>query len=161
MFTPEITARIVADHAQFYVHDSSLNPFEPFPTVTERECRLGWTRNQNSIWYFTASELWSHRLDLFVVTDSPGPGVADRMLVHNLDLPTGNFVVHEQPGCLLSVRPGSYSIYVRAYNLGCETDEDLPDVEFLGRTDLERYELFLVPGFTQEEGVISGRELLF
>ena len=161
MTTPDVTARIVADHAQFYVYDSSLNPFEPFPTITERECRLGWTRNDNSIWYFTASQLWSHRLDIFVAPDPPAPGDSERMLAHNLDLPTGNLEVHEQPGCSIFLRPGAYAIYLRAYNLGRQTDEELPDSAFLARDDLERYELFVVPGVTQTEGVISGKELLY
>jgi hypothetical protein len=160
MATPEVTAPIVADHAQFYVHDSSVNPFEPFPTITDRESRLGWTRNDNSIWYSTAGQLWSYRLDIFVAAHPPLPGDSERMLAHNLDLPTGNLVVHEQPGCSIFLRPGSYSIYLRAYNLGCETDEELPDPEFLAREDLERYELFIVPGVTQNEGVISGKEFL-
>src|SRR5262245_618537 len=100
-----ITARLVSEHGQFYVHDSSLDPFEPFTPITDDEVRAGWMRNPNSIWYRTVGELWVFRLDLLVSSRAPGPGASDRMLIHNLLLPTGNLVVHDHPRCSLVLRP--------------------------------------------------------
>jgi hypothetical protein len=54
------------------------------------------------------------------------------------------------------VPPGDYKIYCRAYNLGKEgaAMSDLPDDEFFKHEEWERYELILVPGEANREGLL-------
>jgi hypothetical protein len=42
-----------------------------------------------------------------------------------------------------------------------ESEEELTDEELFSRADLERYELFVVPGAAATEGVILGRSTLW
>lgn len=62
---------------------------------------------------------------------------------------------------------GSYIAYVLAFNLGIDAlsegdlDKDLSDEELQQRTDLEHYNIVLVSGSSQTEGVIKGEEYLY
>lgn len=80
---------------------------------------------------------------------------------HALRLPTGHLCIHDHPEASMELRPGEYGLFLRAFNLGAESDVDLPDDVFLAREDLERYELFVVPGASPSEGVIAGKPTLW
>lgn len=159
------TTRLLADHGQFYAFDRSANPYEPLPEITAETVRRGWTRNRHAIYYFTVGRLWDYRLDLYRSRGSVELDGAQRLLAHNLTLPSGELVVGNpiasENVASLSVTPGDYALYLRAFNLGAEAEEDLDDELFLARSCLERYELIVAQGATRSEGVIEGDATLW
>ena len=161
---PGIHMRLLADHGQFYAFDATRDPVE-LPTITDDAVRRGWARTADAIYYFTVGQLWSFRLDLFRSSGPPKLDNAERVLSHRLHLPTGRLAVGNPIAAdnlaTLSLAPGVYSLYLRAFNLGAEIDYPLDDEEFLRRSDLERYELFVAPGNPDVEGVILGRATLW
>ena len=157
--------RLLADHGQFYAHDASIDPWDSLPTITEEVTRRGWARSEHAVHYYTVGNLWDFRLDLYQAQEPPTLDGADRVLAHTLLLPTGVLTVGnpiaDDNVLTYALRPGEYALYLRAFHLGAESAEELNDDEFLGRSDLERYELFVVPGATPTEGVILGRATLW
>ncbi len=158
------TIRLNADHGQFYAFDAAADPYQPLPEISDLTVRQGWTRNQQAIYYFTVGEFWDFRLDLWRAAVRPPLENAERLLAHSISLPTGQLRVGNPIGgslASLSITPGDYSLYLRAFNLGQEAANDLADDEFFGRLDLERYELFVVPGPSPSEGLVAGRATLW
>jgi hypothetical protein len=157
--------RLLADHGQFYAFDASRDPYDPLPEISDETVRRGWTRNKNAIYYFTVGQLWDIRLDLFESSGCPGLELATRLLSNTLWLPSGTLLVGNpiaEPNLAqLSLNPGEYSLYLRAFNLGAESEEHLADASRLARDDLERYELFVAPGPASSEGVILGTTTLW
>ncbi len=158
------TVRVFADNFQFYIYDPSKDPFEPMPALEEPESRRGWTRNDNSIWYFTVGELNDHRVDIYLADAYEECPSAERLLVHNLSVKKALAVYDHEEESTVEVPSGDYAVYLRAFNLGVEEegeDEDVEDDAFLLRDDLERYEIVLVPGSVETEGVIAGKPTLY
>ena len=157
--------RMVADHGQFCAFDASVNPHDPLPEITDEAVRRGWARTETTVYYFTVGHLWDFRLDVIRSSEPPSLANADRVVANTLNLPSGYLAVGNPIAANNMatgiVPPGRYTLYLRAFNLGTEADPDLPDHEFLERSDLERYELFVVPGETPQEGVILGRPTLW
>jgi hypothetical protein len=157
--------RLVADHNQFCAFDASHSPGDPLPEITDDALRRGWARTATTIYYFTVGQLWDFRLDLIRSSEPPTLGGAERVLANTLDLPTGYLAVGNSIAAnnLASaiLTPGRYTLFLRAFNLGAQADDLLPDTEFFRRSDLERYELFVIPGETPEQGVILGRPSLW
>jgi hypothetical protein len=157
--------RLLADHGQFFACDASVDPWGFFPDITEDTARLGWARTDAVVYYFTVGQLWDFRLDVFRDEEPPGLENADRVLSHTIRLPTGVLTVGNPVAdhnlVTLSLEPGEYSLFLRAFNLGVESEEQLTDEEVFSRADLERYELFVVPGAAATEGVILGRSTLW
>ena len=159
------TTRLLADHGQFFAYDASADPYESFPVMTEDATRRGWARTDRAIYYFTVGQLWDFRLDLFRGIQPPHLDDADRVLGHTLHLSTGMLAVGnpvaDRNVTTIELAPGPYSLFLRAFHLGVEASAYLEDEEFLGRSDLERYELFVVPGQLAGEGVLLGRQTLW
>ena len=154
--------RVFADNFQFYVYDPSKDPFEPMPEIDDEQSKRGWTRNENSIWYFTVGELNDHRVDIFLGDTFQENSEAERLLVHNLSIESGSFAIYDhEEDSKVEVPAGDYAVYLQAFNLGVEDDdEELEDEEFFKRDDLERYEILLIPGLVDQEGVIAGKPAL-
>lgn len=159
------TTRLLADHGQFFAYDASVDPYESFPAITEDTTRRGWARTDRAIYYVTAGQLWDFRLDLFRGTRAPHLDDADRVVGHTLHLSTGTLAVGNPVAdgnvTTIALAPGPHSLFLRAFHLGVEADAYVEDEEFLRRSDLERYELFVVPGRLAEEGVLLGRQTLW
>ena len=157
--------RLLASHCQFYAFDASCDPVDPLPDVTEEASRRGWARTPFAIHYFTLAQLWDVRLDIFRASEPPGLDDAARMLCHSLQLPTGQLRVGnpiaDDNVASVDLPPGEYSLFLRAFNLDVEAGEELDDDAFLERSDLERYELFVVPGPAASDGVVLGRPYLW
>ena len=138
---------------------------DELPEFSDDAVRRGWTRTDKTLYYFTVGQLWSVRLDLFRADGPPQLDGAERVLSNSLRLPTGTLVVGNSIAAdnviTLSLKPGTYSLFLRAFNLGVESDKGLDDPSFLARTDLERYELFVVDGAASAEGVILGKPTLW
>jgi hypothetical protein len=159
------TTRLLADHGQFFAYDASVDPYEPFPVVTEDTTRRGWERTDRAIYYVTVGQLWDFRLDLFRDTQPPDLDDADRLLGHTLNLVTGTLAVGNPVAdfnvTTIELAPGPHALFLRAFHLGVEADAYMEDEAFLRRSDLERYELFVVPGQLADEGVLLGRQTLW
>ena len=152
------TVRIFADNFQFYVYDPSKDPFDPMPIIDDAESKRGWTRNNNSIWYFTVGELNDHRVDIYTGGAYEEDPNALRVLVHNLSIESSSFAIYDhEEESTIEIPSGDYAVYLRAFNLGVESEDDLEDEAFFGRNDLERYELLLIPGTVEKEGLVSGK----
>jgi len=165
--SPELACRmrLLASHCQFYAFDASCNPVDPLPDVTEEASRRGWARTPFAIHYFTLGQLWDVRLDIFRASEPPGLGDAARVLGHALHLPTGRLRVGnpiaDNNVASVDLPPGEYALYLRAFNLEVEAGEELDDEAFLERSDLERYELFIVSAPAPTEGVILGSPFIW
>jgi hypothetical protein len=161
---PVHTLALLADHGQFHAHDSSVQE-DALPEFSDDAVRRGWTRTDKTIYYFTVGQSWRVRLDLIRGDGPPPLDKAEHVLSHTLRLPTGNLVVGNSIAAenviTLSLEPGTYSLFLRAFNLGVESDENLGDPSFLTRSDLERYELFVVDGAASAEGLILGKPTLW
>jgi hypothetical protein len=159
------TTRLLADHGQFFAYDASVDPYDVFPDITEDATRRGWARTDRAIYYFTAGQLWDFRLDVFGDSQPPQLDDADRILGHTLHLSSGMLAVGNPVAdgnvTTIALAPGPHSLFLRGFHLGVEADGHMEDEEFLRRSDLERYELFVVPSLLAEEGVLLGRQTLW
>ncbi len=166
------TIRFFCSHNCFQVFDATLEPWDELSelgglsssAITAKLLR-GWYRAGRSLVYRTVADGNDHRIDVYHSPAEPlASPLADRVLVHNLLLPSGRLTIFGLDyGETISVAAGAYIIYCRAFNLGIEAplgEARLPDDEFILREDLERYELVLVPGYTDREGVLCGPDTL-
>ena len=156
---------LFADHGQFYASDASHDPGNPLPEISDETTRRGWARTDYAIHYYTVGDGWAFRLDLICSSAPPDLNGAERVLSHSLRLPTGILAVGNDIAAnntaTIALAPGTYSLFLRAFNLGAKSDLRLNDPELLERADLERYEMFIVSGEARSEGVILGRANLW
>ena len=159
--------RFFCSHNSFDVFDSSIEPWKEvseFLTLPRdqrvEQLKRGWYRNRNAIVYRTLADGNDHRIDIFTADQHVVPPDADRVMAHNIDVPSGRVTVFSlDSGETVDIGTGKFILYLRAYNLGRELgfeNDTLSEEEFLRRDDLERYELVFVPGNIKEEGVIFG-----
>ncbi|MDR2440108.1 MAG: hypothetical protein LBE12_12170 [Planctomycetaceae bacterium] len=159
--------RLFADNYQFYINAPNLitNPLEVFGAVismTPADFERGWVKTNSTITLFTVEDCNDHRIDVFVGEEYDGHGNAQRVLVHSLNLSRGILLIFCGTDAFetkIQVPAGCYSVYTRVFNIGKGTDNFIEDdQQFLARDDIERYEIVLVPGSTEKEGVIFGTE---
>ncbi|HEY2585030.1 MAG TPA: hypothetical protein VGI81_04605 [Tepidisphaeraceae bacterium] len=161
--------RFFCSHNCFEVFDSGVEPWgeptekdglssEEVGTLLDR----GWYRGGGgSIVYRTVAHSNDHRIDVFRAPEAHIHEDADRVMVHNLSLPSGKLVIFGlDTGEQVNVGAGEYVLQCRAYHIGVDMPFDnefrRDDAAFLTRDDLERYELILTPGRTEREGVVFG-----
>ncbi|MDR0609728.1 MAG: hypothetical protein LBG58_06430 [Planctomycetaceae bacterium] len=159
--------RLFADNYQFYINATNLvtSPQEIFGAVmnmTEADSERGWVRTNSTITLFTVEDCNDHRIDVFIGKEYDGHGNAQRVLVHSLNLSRGKlhiFCGTDDFNTEIQVPSGVYSIYTRVFNIGKGTDDFIEDdQQFLAHDDIERYEIVLIPGSIEKEGVIFGAE---
>ena len=160
--------RIFADNYQFYICDpdratSMEKMFGAVINMSTAHCERGWTRTSSAITCFTIQDLNDHRIDVFVGKEYDGHNGATRVLCQTLNLSCGRLhlfgAVHDETE--IRIPPGDYSIYVRGFNFGVGIEEFIENnEEFLERSDMERYEIVLVPGTAAKEGIVFGPENL-
>lgn len=130
--------------------------------TTEADVEKTWVRTGSSITIFTFEGMNDHRVDIFSGREYDGHGNAQRVSVFPLTLSKGQMDILGGLGGeanRVQVSPGEYSVYVRSFNLGKGTDDFIEkDEDFLALDDMERYEIVLVPGKSDKEGVIFGPE---
>jgi hypothetical protein len=162
--------RLFADNYQFYINAPNLitNPLEIFGAVmsmTSADSERGWVRTDSTITLFTVEDCNDHRIDVFIGKEYDGHGNAQRVLVHSINLSRGKLLIFcgtDDFETEIQVPPGVYSIYTRVFNIGKGTDDFIEDdQQFLERDDIERYEIVLIPGRTEKEGVIFGAEKFY
>jgi hypothetical protein len=161
------TLRFFCSHNCFQVFDSGSEPWgEPTeldgrsPDESTELLDRGWYRGgHGSIVYRTVAHGNDHRIDVCRAPKTQINEDADRVMVHNLSLPSGTLVIFGlDVGERIHISPGEYVVQCRAYNLGVELpfDHCEDDRVFLNRADLERYELILTRGAAEREGVVYG-----
>jgi len=162
--------RIFASDYQFYIcdPDRATNESEMFGAVmnlTQADHERGWTRTSSTITCFTIEDRNNHRIDIFVGKEYDGHNDATRVLCQTLNLSKGRLDIFCGPfpdEVEIHVPPGDYSIYVRGFNFGVGTEKRIENnEEFLARSDMERYEIVLVPGKAAKEGIVFGPEKLY
>jgi hypothetical protein len=161
------TFRFFCSHNSFEVFDSDSKPWEDRwdelhgLSSEEKTAKLlrGWYRRSSSIVYRTVAQGNDHRIDIYWESKLTVNEDADRVLFHNISLPSGKLRIFGLDcGETITLKPGEYVIQCRAFNLDIELpyDQSISDDEFLRRDDLERYELILSPGTSEREGLILG-----
>ncbi len=163
--------RFSCSHNAFDVSDAGVEPWrEPseldgLPLEAHlRFLQRGWYKRGRSICFRTLVQSYDNRIDVLRSASHSVPPEADRVLAFNISLPSGTLMVlgldHVEH---VSVGAGDHTLYCRAFNLGVEPPPEAPlldDGQFLRRNDLERFELVLVPGSVNQEGVIHGSHTL-
>ena len=161
------TFRLFADNYQFYIVDpdrsgSASSMFGAVMQLTQADSERSWTRTDPSITIFTFEDCNDHRVDIFVGKEYDGHGDAQRVFVFPLRLSKGQMDITDGMGPTenrIQVPSGEYAVYVRSFNLGKGIEDFIEKNEdFLARDDMERYEIVLVPGKPDQEGVIFGPE---
>jgi hypothetical protein len=120
----------------------------------------GWYRRGRCLAYRTLADGNDHRIDVYRASEIRINEDADRVMLHNLSVPSGTLTIFGlDVGEHVVVGAGDYVVQCRAYHLGVEMPYDQhleDDAAFLAHDELERYELILVPGRTEREGVVFG-----
>jgi len=166
------TFQFFASHNAFDVYDSADEPWnEPSecdglaaPEQT-KILQRGWYRRGRSIVYRTLVDSYVNRIDFYRSAVAPGRDEAERVLVHNLSVPSGAVTIFSlDSGETVNIGAGDYSVYCRAFNLGVDLELEEIDADpqaYFTRTDMERFELIFVPGRVEVEGLIHGRATLW
>src|SRR5436305_14936014 len=91
--------RFFCSHYCFQVFDSKEEPWGQPSEIDglesdEATARImrGWTRSGESIRYHTMSHGNDHRIDVYLAKTHTMPHDADRVLAHNLSLPSGTLM---------------------------------------------------------------------
>jgi hypothetical protein len=127
---------------------------------------LGYIFNGKAIQISTYAGVNDYWIDVYLSDRVPDFGESDRVIALNLNLESGILVIcdsyYEGSGeekAQLNIGIGQYKIYILGYNLVHDYNIDYEIIssdqqEFIpGR---ERYEIFVVPGLLEFEGVLKG-----
>lgn len=141
--------RVFADHYQFYIFDSNRSAYDTLTPWDNGAVEKGYSVGKSTLGIFTVGHMNDHRVDIFMVDNVPDKGASERFHILEMDLPSGKMKITspaylESDEPIVEVAPGRYRVFVRAHNLGHESEDELPDEEHLSRLDLERYEIFLM-----------------
>ncbi len=116
----------------------------------------------------TEADLNDHWVELVSSDQPPSPDEWQRITCVHFHSGSGRVhvmsVIDNNPLISANIKPGDYTVYVAANNLGIDQlslgeDHKLADAEIAARKDIEWYRLFLVPGKPEVEGRIVDRPL--
>ena len=134
--------RMFADHYQFYVFDSDSGPCSVTEQWSSEAVKRGYLVGRHAIHVGTKAHLNDHRVDLYL---SHSPATRDGAEVFHelsIDLSSGKvrlsspaYIDTDEPEAILP--PGPYEVFIRGFNLGVETEDELEDDEYLARSDLD------------------------
>jgi hypothetical protein len=153
-----MTARIFADHHQFYVFDSNFDHFKDPDLDWAASPRLayGYLASKRAIYVSTVASLNSHRLRIFV-NEKP-ISKYERVFTSDLLIASGVLKVSapanapeedvqiQLPCGVCRVSVCSSGIGVDELTLYPDRDEQMSDDELFSHDDLEYYDLFIQPG---------------
>lgn len=176
--------RIFADHYQFFVYDAGVDPCpESFYSDSDEErsdlgsYRHGYITNGSTICFGTDAHLNGHWIEVYTSTQVPNFGKAERVIALPLRIDSGrvaitNLLFLDEPIKQVDIRPGVWTIYLLAFNLGTDQlfnrriprpesrsgkqPDELTDVQLKANWEFERYQIILVPGFQTPIGVLHG-----
>jgi hypothetical protein len=158
---------ISADHKYYYIIDSNCELTDSLYDWSLTNLRIGYISNDRALTISTVSDYCAHWIEVFFSEISPILDDCERALVFNINVPSGKLRIDSAywyAEVFIDLLPGCYTVYILAYNLGKQPDPDLEDLleddELEQRLDLERYKIVLVPGKTNNEGVIKGSKYL-
>jgi hypothetical protein len=161
-------ARVFASHYQIVVCD------DPARTITDDE---NWDREKAAQGFAgaptfrmvdTDADLNDHWVELVAASLPPSFDQWQRITRIYFQSTSGKVhvmsVIDNNPLISANIKPGHYTVYVAANNLGIDQlslgeDHKLTDAEIAARKDIEWYRLFLVPGEPEVEGWIVDRPL--
>jgi hypothetical protein len=156
-------ARVFASHYQIVVCD------DPARTITDDE---NWDREKAAQGFAgaptfrmvgTDADLNDHWVELVAASLPPSFDQWQRITRIYFQSTSGKVhvmsVIDNNPLISANIKPGDYTVYVAANNLGIDQlspgeDHKLTDAEIAARKDIEWYRLFLVPGKPEVEGRI-------
>lgn len=172
--------RIFADHYQFYVYDTEVEPspesfcFEPDEHRSDLgSYRQGYLTNGETIFFGTDAHLNVHWIEVYSSPQVPDFGEAERVIALPLKVDSGkvgitNLLSMSEPIKIVFVEPGVWTVYLLAFNLGSDqfwdrrvvrperNPEPLSDEQLKANWEYERYKIVLVPGFQTPIGVLRG-----
>jgi hypothetical protein len=154
---------IFTDYNQFYLLDGDIKPIDFQDKCKSNTRKHGYETIDGGIRIFTTGGFWVHWIEVFLNEMPPVIDDCERGFVLSINILTEKLSIATPTSyddIYMNILPGNYAVYILAYNLGKESDEELSDEELEQRTDLERYKIVLVPGKTMNEGVIKGSKYL-
>lgn len=151
--------RVYADHYQFYIYDSKVDPFANLPEWSQETVDRGYIANDHVLHISTRAHLNDHWVELWINNEPPDTSTFDRSFCVTMNIVSGRILIRgpvdmDDDVYGVNISPDIYTVYVLTRNLGVDqfsTDEinksddhELTDEEIESRTDLERYKIVFV-----------------
>jgi hypothetical protein len=161
-----LSRRIFADHYQFYIYDSTERYWETLGHWPGNTSRRGYMSSGRALGIATVADLNVHWLEVYRNHIAPDLEECERALAFNFSITSGILSIlclADEEESTINIENGDYVIYILAYNLGVDEysdSDDVSDKELEQMTDIERYQIVLVPGRIEIEGVIKGEEYI-
>jgi len=160
---------VTADHKIYYIIDSDFELLDSLCDWSLGNEYIGYISHDKALKFRTVSDHYTHWIEVFFSEIPPVLDDCERALALNINVPSGKLridSVYWYNEIFINISPCCYIVYILAYNLGKHPDPyiedllELEDDELEHRLDLERYKIVLVPGKTNNEGVIKGSKYL-
>jgi hypothetical protein len=159
-------ARVFASHYQIVVCDDPMRMVSDDENWNDEKVSRGFAGAPAFRMVSTEADMNDHWVEFVATSQPPSFDEWQRITCVYFQCSSGNVyvmsVVDNDPPISASIKPGDYSVYVAAKNLGIDLlslgeDHQLSDAEIAVRKDIEWYRLFLVPGKPQVEGRLVDR----
>ncbi len=160
----EAAGRVFASHYQLLFCDDPSRPIPEEANWGIAAMKRGYTGSPQVRLVGTEADLNDHWVRISISDYPPDLSPWQRVTLFHFQSLTGQLhvmsVVDDQPRLSVSIGIGDFSVYVAGQNLGVDLallDEQGPlsDAELALRTDLEWYQIFVVPGVPIAEGRIK------
>jgi hypothetical protein len=159
----KILARsIFADHYQFYIYDSTEDYWKSLGDWPDGTSSRGYMSSERAVGIGTVADLNNHWLEVYLSNIAPDLEECARALAFNFSITSGILSIlglADEEESKINIENGDYVLYILAYNLGVDCRE-MDDEKIEQMTDIERYQIVLVPGRTENEGVIKGEQYI-
>lgn len=138
-------ARVFADGYQFFLCDTSFDPFQAAPEIDQSAISGGWLKSSEAVFVLTVADAHDHRVDFQIAEKFSASPAAERLFSTSIRVPSGVLSVYDE--LLLRISAGTYDLHCEAFNLGAENTDSaaMEDAEFLLHDEWERYVVTLVP----------------
>jgi len=161
-------ARVFASHYQIVVCDDPARTIGDDENWNGEKVSQGFAGAPTFRMVGTDADLNDHWVELVAANQPPSFDEWQRITCVYFQSTSGKVhvmsVVDNDPPISANIKPGDYTVYVAAKNLGVDQlslgeDHQLTDAEIAVRRDIEWYRLFLVPGKPEIEGRVVDRGL--
>ena len=155
--------RLFASHYQILICDDPLAPFGDDENWNKQSFSIGFAGNQRFRLFRTEADLNDHWIEIVPAAEPPGLDGWDRVICANFRSTTGQLhimsVIDVEPVISITLKRGDYTLYMAGVNIGVDQhtlgeEHELTDEQLSLRMDLERYKIYLVPGHSNNVGIL-------